>query len=273
LPIVMLLWWRRALPESPRWLMQQGRIDEAEQVIAKLEKDVARHKDGKLPEPDSFTTPSPTLRANRSWLKNLSALWSPGFGKSTAMLWVLWVSITFSFYGFFTWIPTLLVKQGLTITKSFGYSIIIYVTQIPGYYSAAFICEKLDRKWTIILYMVGGATFAALMARSRSEGLITLFGFFLSFFMNGTYAVIYAYTPEMYPTECRATGMGVASAVGRIGGILAPIIIGSTFTRIGFGGVFTITTAVLLFGAAVVGAVGISTTGKTLEQITVEEIG
>jgi MFS transporter, putative metabolite:H+ symporter len=273
LPIVMLLWWRRALPESPRWLMQQGRVDEAEQVIAKLEEDVARHKGGKLPDPKSFTTAAPSLRAKRSWLKNLSALWSPGLGKSTAMLWVLWISITFSFYGFFTWIPTLLVKQGLTITKSFGYSIIIYLAQIPGYYSAAFICEKLDRKWTIILYMLGGATFAALMARSRSEGLITLFGSFLSFFMNGTYAVIYAYTPEMYPTECRATGMGVASAVGRIGGILAPIIIGSTFARIGFGGVFTITTAVLLFGAAVVGAVGINTTGKTLEQITAEEIG
>jgi MFS transporter, putative metabolite:H+ symporter len=67
--------------------------------------------------------------------------------------------------------------------------------------------------------------------------------------------------------------MGVASAVGRIGGILAPIIIGSTFARIGFGGVFTITTAVLLLGAAVVGAIGINTSGKTLEQITAEEIG
>ncbi len=66
--------------------------------------------------------------------------------RSTATLWALWICITFSYYGFFTWIPTLLVQRGLTITKSFGYSIIIYVAQIPGYYSAAFVSEKLDRK-------------------------------------------------------------------------------------------------------------------------------
>jgi len=91
--------------------------------------------------------------------------------------------------------------------------------------------------------------------------------------MNGTYAGIYAYTPEVYPTAIRATGMGVASSFGRIGGILAPIVIGSTFAQIGFRGVFTITTAVLLLGALVVGWMGISTTGKTLEQISAEEIG
>lgn len=88
--------------------------------------------------------------------------------------------------------------------------------------------------------------------------------------MNGTYAGIYAYTPEVYPTAFRATGMGVASAFGRIGGILAPSIIGFTFGKIGFVGVFTITTAVLIAGAATVGMMGISTTGKTLEEITAE---
>jgi putative MFS transporter len=183
------------------------------------------------------------------------------------MLWVLWISITFSYYGFFTWIPTLLVKHGLTITKGFAYSIVIYVAQIPGYYSAAFLSEKLDRKWTIILYMLAGGISAFLMANARGEKMITIFGFFLSFFMNGTYAGIYAYTPEVYPTAFRATGMGVASAFGRIGGILAPIIIGFTFAKIGFAGVFMITTAVLILGAFTVGAMGISTTGKTLEQI------
>jgi MFS family permease len=88
--------------------------------------------------------------------------------------------------------------------------------------------------------------------------------------MNGTYAGIYAYTPELYPTSFRTTGMGVASAFGRIGGLSAPIVIGNTFSRIGFGGVFVITTIVLVVGALAVALFGIGTAGKSLEQITAE---
>jgi len=272
LPIVMLLWWRRALPESPRWLIQQGRFLEAEQVVSAIEAEVQQRTLRPLPDIDCVPTPPAIFRRSGSLLENLRALFSPSMLKNTAMLWVLWISITFAFYGFFTWIPTLLVNQGLTITKSFAYSIIIYLAQIPGYYSAAFLNEKLDRKWTIILYMVSGGISAFLLANAKDEKMITATGFFLSFFMNGTYAGIYAYTPEVYPTAFRTTGMGVASAFGRIGGILAPIIIGVTFTTIGFAGVFSITTGVLIAGALVVGIMGIRTTGKTLEQITDEEL-
>jgi len=169
--------------------------------------------------------------------------------------------------------PSLFVKQGMTITKSFGYSILIYLAQIPGYYSAAFASEKLDRKWTIILYMALGGAAAFLMSNARSDASIATAGFLLSFFMNGTYAGIYAYTPELYPTTFRTTGMGVASAFGRIGGLSAPIVIGYTFNQIGFAGVFTITTIVLVAGALAVAVLGIATAGKSLEQIAAEALG
>jgi putative MFS transporter len=103
------------------------------------------------------------------------AIWGPGIARSTLMLWVLWFAITFSYYGFFTWIPTLLVKLGFTVTKSFTYSIIIYLAQIPGYYSAAFMSEKPDRTWTIVVYMVLGGVAALLLSGARSAGLITLY--------------------------------------------------------------------------------------------------
>ena len=273
LPIVMLLWWRRSLPESPRWLIQRGRGAEAEAEVARMEADAIRRGYSNLPPLESIEVPGVTVSQGGTFFQNLAALWSPAMARTTVMLWLLWISITFSYYGFFTWIPTLLVKQGMTITKSFGYSIIIYLAQIPGYYSAAFVSEKLDRKWTIILYMLLGGASAHLMSNARADTAITMCGFLLSFFMNGTYAAIYAYTPELYPTTFRTTGMGVASSFGRIGGLSAPIIIGYTFARIGFGGVFTITTIVLVVGALAVAALGMSTAGKSLEQITVEELG
>jgi putative MFS transporter len=272
LPIVMLLWWRRSLPESPRWLIERGRSAEAEAEVQRIEAD-AMQEHAILPPLDSVEIPTASVRKGGTFAGNLAALWSPSMRRTTIMLWILWIAITFSYYGFFTWIPSLLVKQGMTTTKSFGYSIIIYLAQVPGYYSAAFLSEKLDRKWTIVVYMLLGGVSAYLMSNAGSDASITIAGFLLSFFMNGTYAGIYAYTPELYPTAFRTTGMGVASSFGRIGGLSAPIVIGYTFRTIGFGGVFVITTIVLVLGALAVAVLGIGTAGKSLEQITSEEMG
>jgi putative MFS transporter len=266
----MLLWWRRALPESPRWLMQRGRSKDAEAVVDHMEAFYI-DKGQTLPPYEDVHIPAMGLRKAGSFLQNLAALWSRDMARTTLMLWILWLAITFSYYGFFTWIPTLLVKQGMTITKSFGYSIIIYLAQIPGYYSAAFLTEKLDRKWTIVLYLILGGVSAYLLSISRADAAITTCGFLLSFFMNGTYAGIYVFTPELYPTSIRSTGMGVASSFGRVGGLAAPLIIGFTYARIGFVGVFTITTIVLILGALAVAILGRSTTGKNLEQIAAQE--
>lgn len=270
LPIVMLLWWRRSLPESPRWLIERGRAAEAEAEVERIEAEVTRHGVASLPPLEGVELPAVGPRKGGTFAGNLAALWSPSMRRTTIMLWILWLAITFSYYGFFTWIPSLLVKQGMTTTRSFGYTIVIYLAQIPGYYSAAFLSEKLDRKWTIVLYMLLGGVSAYLMSNAASGAEIMSAGFLLSFFMNGTYAGIYAYTPELYPTAFRTTGMGVASAFGRIGGLSAPIVIGHAYRGIGFSGVFVMTTIVLVAGALAVALLGIATAGKSLEQIAAE---
>ncbi|WP_229402684.1 MFS transporter [Micromonospora okii] len=271
-PIVLLLWWRRSVPESPRFLLLQGRTDEARAVVEAIERQAARSAGI---QPTSPAVPAPTVApadpppgTAPPRRAGVGGLWRRDLAGRTAVLWVLWLVITFSFYGFFTFMPTLLYADGLTIAKSFTYSIVIYLAQIPGYYSAAALNDLLDRKWTIALYLGGGSVAAYLLSGSDISAQVMIFGGLLSFFMNGVYAAIYAYTPELYPTAVRARGMGTASAVGRIGGISAPILIGVTYPVIGFDGVFLITTGALAVGVVVVLVFGVSTRGRALEEIS-----
>ena len=274
-PVVMLLWWRRTLPESPRFLLLRGRTAEAEAVVAGMERSVERATGRPLPPvpaaataaaAPAATTAPPTLASA------LRFLWSRAMARRTAVVWTMWFVTTFAYYGFFSWIPTLLVDRGLTVTRSFEFSIIIYLAQIPGYFSAAWFNERFDRRLTIATYLVGSAVSAFALSQAGTSVTIVVAGAVLSFFLNGTYAGLYAYTPEVFPTWVRASGTGLSSAFGRIGSISAPFIIGVTSASLGFGGVFTMVTAVLVAGVAVVLVFGLSTAGRSLEELT-EETG
>jgi putative MFS transporter len=200
-------------------------------------------------------------------------LWSGPLRRVTAMAWLMWLSLTSCYYAFFTWIPSLLVKSGMTVTRSFGYSLVIYIAQVPGYYSAAYLVDRIGRKALIVSYMLLGGASALGLANARDNLEVTVAGALLSFFMNGSYAGLYVYTPELFPTAVRATGCGVASAIGRLGAIASPIVVGYVYPLYGFAGVFGITTAVLLAGALSVLILGIPTTGRSLEAITEAEFG
>ena len=271
LPIVMLLWWRRKLPESPRYLMNAGRAAEAEAVVADIEEQVRRATKAPLPAVDPHHADEPEPESF-SLGKALKFLWGPRMWRITAVTWLIWFVITFSYYGFFSWIPTLLVQKGLTVTTSFTYSLVIYLAQIPGYFSAAVLNEKLDRKFTIALYLGGSAVSAFWLSQMTDPPWIMAAGVFLSFFLNGTYAGVYAYTPEVFPTWLRATGVGLSSSFGRIGSITAPLIIGVFATRWGFAGVFGMTTTVLAIGIVCTLLFAVRTAGRSLEDITMQEL-
>jgi putative MFS transporter len=271
LPVVVLLWWRRALLESPRWLESRGRNAEAEAIVSKIEAAVVGY--GHVLPPVIESSHGVVVENKTSLLGSLAMLWAPRLRRVTVMSWLLWLSVTFCSYAFFTWIPGLLVQRGMTITQSFSYSIFIYLAQIPGYFSSAFCCERFGRRSTIVGYMVFAALSAIGLAFSETNMQMLVGSISLSFFMNGVNAGEYAYTPEVFPTNVRATGMGTASAIGRIGAISSPILVGYIFPIGGFAGVFGMTTAVLAIGALSVLILGVPTKGLSLETIAERELG
>jgi putative MFS transporter len=264
-PIVLILWWWKALPESPRWLERRGRTAEADAIVTRAEQSARQP----LPPP-APDAPVPA-KVGGSMLANLAALFSPQLRRLTIMSLIVWFALVACYYAFFTWIPTLLAQSGHTVAKSFGYSLIIFLAQIPGYYSAALLVEKIGRRGLIAGYLIGGGASALWLAFANRDPMIISAGVALSFFMNGAFAGLYVYTPEIFPTEIRVTGVGVASAFGRIGSILAPVLVGWMFPRLGFGGVFGVATGVLLAGALAVVLLGIPTEGRSLEVIAIDE--
>ncbi|MDS7594237.1 MFS transporter [Agrobacterium tumefaciens] len=268
MPVMIVLWWRRGLTESPRWLESQGRHEEANEIVTAIEKDYTERG---VALPPVVPAPQVASTPNTSLMANFKTLLSPRFLRITIMTWLLWVSVTFSIYAFMTWIPSLLVERGMTMTKSFSFSILIYAAQIPGYFTAAWLCEKIGRPYTIVLYMALAAVSALSLAFATGDTQVIALAMTLSFFINGVAAGEYAYTPEVFPTRIRATGVGTASAIGRIGGIAAPILVGAVYPIGGFAGVFGMTTVILFVGALSVLILGIPTKNRSLEEIEAEE--
>lgn len=266
LPAFYVFVLRRALPESPRFLLSRGRRAEAEQVIRTVEQ-----ASGILPPPEAELRAAPEAgrQPSESALQRFLQLWSRPYLRRTVMLWVLWFTIVYSYYGIFTWLPTLLSEGGRGLTRSFAYVLIITLAQIPGYFSAAYLVEKVGRKGTLASYLFLTAVGAFFFRNAGGEAEILFWGSFISFFNLGAWGVVYTYTPEMYPTRVRGTGAGWAAACGRSAGVLAPLVVGQMLGSwgVGYESIFLMFAAVLLLGAINVALLGEETKGRTLEEI------
>lgn len=161
-----------------------------------------------------------------SVIENIKSVWSGEYRKATIMLWILWFSVVFSYYGMFLWLPSVMVLKGFSLIKSFQYVLIMTLAQLPGYFTAAWFIERLGRKFVLVTYLIGTACSAYLFGVAESLTVLIVAGMLLSFFNLGAWGTLYAYTPEQYPTVIRGTGAGMAAAFGRIGGILGPLLVG-----------------------------------------------
>ncbi|WP_037287454.1 MFS transporter [Saccharibacillus sacchari] len=234
LPAFYALYLRRKIDDSPRFILQQRNKAKAEKISLK---------------------------------KRFAQVWAPEYRKTSIMLWILWFTVVFSYYGMFLWLPQVMVYKDYSLTKSFEYVLIMTLAQLPGYFTAAYFIEKFGRKFVLVVYLVLTAASAIWFGLADTTATLIAAGICLSFFNLGAWGGLYAYTPEHYPTSIRTTGAGLAASFGRIGGIIAPFLVGWLISQgVAITWIFAMFCIMILIGAAAVAFLGKETKGTELAE-------
>lgn len=262
LPALYVCLIRLHMPESVRYLLTRGRVDEARQIVLSLEKQL--HVPSALFTGETETVPVVAKASFRE-------LWKKPFMSRTIMLWLVWFGINFSYYGIFMWLPSLVFQQGFTVVKTFEYVLIMTLAQLPGYYCAAWLVDKIGRKYTLSAFLLFSGVASYFFGHASTAATLMMWGSVMSFFNLGAWGVLYTYTPEQYPTAIRALGSGWAAGFGRFGGMAAPMMVGALLARsFGFASVFYMFALVFAAVAVIVLSLGVESKQKDLESLSDE---
>jgi putative MFS transporter len=256
--LCVLFAWR--LEESPRWFENRGLLIQAEEVLARME-ERARTEHGDLPAPCKLATPRIQKRSYRD-------LFSPAHLRQTIVLIVAWICQTLGFYGFTAWVPTLLVARGFSLVHSLAWSSAMSIGAAPGALLAALISDRWERKWLITSVALAVAACGLPYGMAFKTAPIVVFGFLVAMFLQTFAPLLYAYTPETYPTEIRNSAVGLAYGIGRLANTVGPLLVAFLFSHYGYTSVFVYIAACWALVAITIGGFGARTKGRLLEQLS-----
>ena len=246
----VVIWWiRLGLPESPRWLAQQGRQEEAERVMADIERRVEADYGRPLPPPELPHYQDP--RRGSVW-----EIFSPQYLKRTIMLILFNFFQTVGFYGFVAWTPTLLIAKGIHVTQSLEYSMIINIAAVIFPFLIMLFADKIERKWHACLSCLAIAVFGIWFANADGAGALIALGACLAMAAQWLSYGLHNYQAELYPTRIRARGVGFVYSWSRLSGILTPFFIAFFLRYFGANGVFgfvAVCMAVVILSVATLG--------------------
>jgi MFS transporter, putative metabolite:H+ symporter len=217
--------------ESPRWLAVRGETERAHQAVVRLE-NVALAEHGALAAPVEMLR---TVEYRKVPYRNP---FRREYRGRMALFLSLWVLQTFGLYGFSAWVPTLLIKEGVSLPHTLTYATIMTIASPLGALLAMQLSERLDRKWLLVATAAILAIFGVSYGTAITPTVVLLCGFLVSFFLQFFAVILYTYTPEQFPTSIRSSGMGFNYGVGRLANVFGPFIVGALYTNLGYMSVF-----------------------------------
>ncbi len=251
---------RLGLPESPRWLARQGRHAEADTVLSEIESKVAAEYGKPLPPPGAPESVSPA--------SGFADLFGPSIRGRILMMSVFNIFQTIGFYGFQNWVPTLLVSQGVEITKSLGYTTVIALAAPVGPIIGFFLGDRIERKFVIVGAAFAILVFGLVFGATREAAIIIAMGLGLQLANNIMSYSFHAYQQELFPTGIRARAAGFVYSWSRLSVIFSSFIIASLLRNFGAPGVFAFIAGAMAVVMLVIGLFGPRTSNVALERIS-----
>ncbi|XP_076898308.1 organic cation/carnitine transporter 7-like [Bidens hawaiensis] len=246
-PSIVSLLFYRLVPESPRYLLTQGRLAEAQQIlvngaalnqkelpVGRLVSDNITNEDESL-ESTMLLSSTTKLTSSKANSPSIRMLLSPNLIKTTLLVWFLYFGNTFSYYGIILLTSQLSVAQSECDSptlhsdniKDPSLYVNVFITslaELPGLGLAAFILDRVGRKISMEIMLFAGFALLLPLVVHQNEVMTTVFLFGARMFVSASFDVVCIYAPEVYPTNLRATAVGIATAIGRIGGMVCPLI-------------------------------------------------
>jgi putative MFS transporter len=252
---------RRGLPESPRWLARQRRLDDAERVTAAIEARVAADIGGALPAPGP-------LDVQEEGEGTFAEIWQPPYDRRAIILSVFNFFQTFGYYGFAAWVPTLLIAKGITITNSLLYSFVIAIANPIGPLLCTLIADKIERKWQVCLGAIGIGVFGMLFANADEPSMLIVLGVLVTLCNNLMSFSFHSYQSELFPTRIRSRAVGFVYAWSRLSAALSGLVVAYLLGLGGVNAVFVFIAFAMLIVVISIGGFGPRTRGLALESIS-----
>lgn len=253
---------QKRLLESPRWLEAHGRLQQAEVAVYEMENRVAWETSTQLPPPELSAVEAGQRQV--SWLE----IWRPAYLTRTLMLTIFNFFQAVGFYGFAAWVPVLLINEGIGVTRSLIYVLLMAVLNPFGSLLAMRYADRLQRKWQIVGLAIVSAGCGIIWAQQHTAPGIILFGAIITLANSWFSCALHAYQTELYPTRIRAQAVGFVYSWSRFSSIFIGFVIARALLAYGTMGVFVIVAISMVLVAAVVAILGPSSNRIRLEVLS-----